>query len=69
MVLDIDIDGNEHPQALVGGRTENATVVTNLLVGLRERGLDVTRPMLIASTDPRHCAKRSSTYWISGYPA
>jgi transposase-like protein len=33
--------------ALVEGSTENATLVTDLLVGLRERGLDVTRPMLV----------------------
>jgi putative transposase len=31
----------------VEGSTENATLVTDLLVGLRERGLDVTRPMLV----------------------
>ncbi|EQD51376.1 transposase, mutator type, partial [mine drainage metagenome] len=28
------------------GDTENATLVTDLLVGLRDRGLDVTRPIL-----------------------
>ena len=43
----IDIEGNKHPLALVEGATENATVVTDLLVDLRERGLDVTRPMLV----------------------
>ena len=32
---------------LVEGSTENATLVTDLLVDLRERGLDVTRPMLV----------------------
>jgi hypothetical protein len=30
----------------VGGSTENTTLVTELIVGLRERGLDVTRPIL-----------------------
>lgn len=29
------------------GSTENATVVTDLLVGLRDRGLDVCRPVLV----------------------
>ena len=29
------------------GSTENATLVTGLLVGLWERGLDVIRPMLV----------------------
>ena len=32
--------------SLVEGSTENATLVTELIVGLRERGLDVTRPIL-----------------------
>src|SRR5215207_312219 len=43
----IDLDGTKHPLALVEGSTENATVVTDLLTGLRDRGLDVTRPLLI----------------------
>jgi putative transposase len=47
VALGIDIDGTKHPLALVEGATENATVVTDLLVGLRERGLDVTRPILV----------------------
>jgi transposase-like protein len=47
VALGIDIDGTKHPLALVEGSTENATLVTGLLVGLRERGLDVTRPMLV----------------------
>jgi putative transposase len=47
VALGIDLDGVKHPLALVEGSTENATLVTDLLVGLRERGLDVTRPMLV----------------------
>jgi putative transposase len=31
--------------ALVEGSTENTTLVRGLLVGLRERGLDVTKPI------------------------
>jgi len=46
VALGIDIDGVKHPLALVEGSTENATLVTDLLVGLRERGLDVTAPVL-----------------------
>jgi putative transposase len=46
VALGIDIDGTKHPLALVEGSTENATLVTELIVGLRERGLDVTRPIL-----------------------
>jgi putative transposase len=46
VALGIGIDGTKHPLALVEGSTENATLVTELCVGLRERGLDVTRPIL-----------------------
>jgi putative transposase len=46
VALGIDIDGVKHPLSLVEGSTENATLVSELLVGLRERGLDVTGPIL-----------------------
>jgi transposase-like protein len=46
VALGIGIDGTKHPLALVEGSTENATLTTDLLVGLRERGLEVTRPIL-----------------------
>ncbi len=46
VALGIGIDGVKHPLALVEGSTENTTLVRGLLVGLRDRGLDVTRPML-----------------------
>ena len=46
VALGIDVDGVKHPLAVVEGDTENATLVTSLMVGLRERGLDVTRPIL-----------------------
>jgi putative transposase len=47
VALGIDIDGVKHPLSLVEGSTENATLVTDLLVGLRQRGLNVTRPILV----------------------
>src|SRR3954471_15029275 len=47
VALGIGIDGVKHPLALVEGSTENATLVTDLLTGLRDRGLDVTRPTLV----------------------
>lgn len=47
VALGIDIDGTKHPLSLVEGSTENTTLVTDLVVGLRERGLDVTRPILV----------------------
>src|SRR5512132_2865825 len=46
VALGIGVDGTKHPLALVEGATENATLARELLVGLRERGLDVTRPIL-----------------------
>jgi putative transposase len=46
VALGIDIDGVKHPLSLVEGSTENTTLVTDLIVGLRERGLDTTRPIL-----------------------
>jgi len=46
VALGIDIDGTKHPLSLVEGSTENTTLVTELIVGLRERGLDVTKPVL-----------------------
>ena len=63
VALGIGIDGTKHPLSLVEGSTENATLVTELIVGLRERGLDVTRPILVVldgswwcSTARRRCA-------------
>jgi len=46
VALGIDIEGTKHPLALVEGSTENTTLVRGLLVGLRERGLEVTKPIL-----------------------
>ena len=46
VALGIDIDGTKHPLAVVEGSTENTTLVRGLLVGLRDRGLDITRPIL-----------------------
>jgi transposase-like protein len=59
VALDIGIDGTKHSLSLVEGSTENATLVTDLLVGLRERGLDVTKPILVVMvaagpTPPAH---------------
>jgi putative transposase len=47
VAVGIDLDGTKHPLALVEGATENATLARELLVGLRERGLEVTRPILV----------------------
>jgi transposase-like protein len=47
VAMGIGMDGTKHPLALAEGSTENATLVTDLLVGLRDRGLDVTKPVLV----------------------
>lgn len=47
VALGIGIDGTKHPLGVVEGDTENATVVKDLLVDLRERGLDTSRPVLV----------------------
>jgi putative transposase len=47
VALGITLDGTKVPLALAEGATENATVVGELLAGLRERGLEVTRPLLV----------------------
>jgi transposase-like protein len=46
VALGIDADATLHPLALAEGSTENTTLVRGLLTGLRERGLDTTRPIL-----------------------
>jgi transposase-like protein len=46
VALGIDLDGTKHPLALVEGSTENTTLARDLITGLRERGLDTSRPIL-----------------------
>ena len=46
VALGIGIDGTKHPLAVEEGSTENATLATGLITGLRDRGLDVTKPIL-----------------------
>jgi putative transposase len=47
VALGITIDGTKIPLALAEGATENASVVSEVLTGVRERGLDTTRPILV----------------------
>ncbi len=64
VALGIGIDGTKHPLGVVEGSTENATVVTDLLTNLRDRGLDVTRPILVVIDGAKALAaapRRSST--------
>jgi putative transposase len=46
VALGISIDGVKHPLGVEEGSTENAAVVTDLITGLRDRGLDTSKPML-----------------------
>jgi transposase-like protein len=66
VALGIDIDGVKHPLAVVEGDTENATLVTELLVGLRERSLDVTRPILCVLDGAK--ALRSAVLAVFDHP-
>ena len=66
VALGIDIEGDKHPLALVEGSTENATLVTDLLVDLRERGLDVTCPMLVGIDGSK--ALRKAVVDVLDYP-
>ena len=47
VALGITGDGTKVPLGVVEGSTENTTTVTDLLTGLRDRGLDTTRPVLV----------------------
>ncbi|HZX99537.1 MAG TPA: IS256 family transposase [Dermatophilaceae bacterium] len=47
VALGIGIDGTKHPLGLGEGSTENTGVVTDLLTGLRDRGLDTTRAIFV----------------------
>jgi putative transposase len=46
VALGIGIDGVKHPLGVEEGSTENAAVVTDLITGLRDRGLDTSKPIL-----------------------
>jgi putative transposase len=66
VALGIGIDGTKHPLAVEEGSTENATLVTGLITGLRERGLDVTRPILAVLDGARALSRAVKD--VSGQP-
>jgi putative transposase len=66
VALGIGIDGVKHPLAVEEGSTENATVVTDLITGLRDRGLDVTKPVLAVLDGAK--ALSSAVKAVSGKP-
>ena len=60
VALGITIDGTKVPLGLAEGATENATVVRELLAGLRDRGLETSRPIL-AIIDGAKALRRAVT--------
>src|SRR6266702_1108303 len=46
VALGVGLDGTKHPLGVEEGSTENAAVVTDLITGLRDRGLDTSTPIL-----------------------
>lgn len=58
VALGIDLEGVKHPLSLAEGSTENATLARELLVDLRERGMDVGRPILVI-TDGSKALRRA----------
>ena len=53
VALGITLDGTKVTLALAEGASENATVVRDLLAGLRDRGLETTRPILVVIDDAK----------------
>ena len=47
VALGIGLDGTKYPLGLAEGSTENTSVVTDLLTGLRDRGLDTSRAIFV----------------------
>lgn len=57
VALGIGIDGIKHPLGVEEGSTENAAVVTDLITGLRDRGLDTSKPVLAVLDGARALSK------------
>ena len=66
VALGITIDGTKIPLALAEGATENTSVVTDVLTGLRDRGLDTTRPLLVVLDGAK--ALRRAVTEVFDYP-
>jgi putative transposase len=68
VALGITLDGAKVPLALAQGATENATVVRDLLASLRDRGLEVARPILVV-IDGAKALRRHRRVRPPGHPA
>jgi transposase-like protein len=60
LALGVDSQGQKHVLALREGTTENATVCKALLADLRQRGLDLDRPMLFGIDGLRKALRDTS---------
>ena len=66
VALGIGIDGVKHPLGVEEGSTENAAVVTDLITGLRDRGLDTGKPVLAVLDGAKALSKAVKD--VSGKP-
>jgi putative transposase len=66
VALGIGIDGTKYPLSLAEGSTENKTLVTGLITGLRDRGLDTGRPVLAVIDGSKALA--AAVKAVSGQP-
>ena len=66
VALGIGIDGTKHPLGVEEGSTENAAVVTDLITGLRDRGLDTSKPILAVLDGAKALSKAVKD--VSGKP-
>jgi len=69
VALGIGIDGTKHPLGLAEGSTENTSTVTDLLTGLRDRGLDTSRPVFVADKLPDRLASTVTKRMRAAYHA
>jgi putative transposase len=67
VALGIGIDGVKHPPGVEEGSAGNAAVVTGLIAGLRDRGLDVTKPVRAVLDGSKALARAVRD--VSGKPA
>lgn len=66
VALGIGIDGTKHPLALARARRRTPPRSPSLLVGLRERGLDTTRPIFVGIDGAK--ALRAAVLRVFDYP-
>ena len=68
VALGITQDGTKIPLGLVEGATENTSVVTELLAGLRDRGLEVTLGPILVVIDGARALRRAVDDEVFDHP-